>query len=207
MPHTTFAVGSTNPVKVNAVRAGVARALGSEAAGEVVGVPAASEVPDQPMGDAETRAGACNRALHAAAAFAARHGAAPTFAVGLEGGCALEAVPLPTASVIATTAAAVPRAARPVVSCFAWVAVLHVSTGRWGCARTAAFELPPAVAALVLSGVELGHADDAVFGRTNSKQEDGAVGLLTRGAIDRAAYYEHAVVLALIPFAQPAHYP
>lgn len=28
------------------------------------------------------------------------------------------------------------------------------------------------------------------------------VGILTRGVIDRARYYSHALVLALIPFAQ-----
>ena len=48
--------------------------------------------------------------------------------------------------------------------------------------------------------MELGLADDKVFGRQDSKSKDGAVGLLTRGAITRTAYYAHAVTLALAPF-------
>jgi inosine/xanthosine triphosphatase len=56
------------------------------------------------------------------------------------------------------------------------------------------------VARLVRSGVELGVADDRVFGRSNSKQQDGAVGLLTRGIVTRTDYYEHALLLALVPF-------
>jgi non-canonical (house-cleaning) NTP pyrophosphatase len=79
--------------------------------------------------------------------------------------------------------------------------------GREGRSRTATFELPAEVARLVREGVELGHADDRVFGRENSKQTNGAVGLLTRDLIDRTAYYEHAVVLALVPFVNPGLYP
>ena len=48
--------------------------------------------------------------------------------------------------------------------------------------------------------MELGDADDQVFGRNGSKTEEGVVGLLTRGQIDRAAYYEQPLLLALVPF-------
>ena len=71
------AVGSTNPVKVAAVRAvlaGVAPAAALEACS------VASGVPDQPMGDAETIRGARTRAAAARAACDADLG------VGLEGG-------------------------------------------------------------------------------------------------------------------------
>lgn len=88
---------------------------------------------------------------------------------------------------------------------FAWVVAL--SGGRVGKARTGAFYLPPEVAALVRQGIELGKADDMVFGRSNSKQKNGAIGLLTADAIDRAGYYEHAVIMALIPFKNPTLYP
>jgi non-canonical (house-cleaning) NTP pyrophosphatase len=44
------------------------------------------------------------------------------------------------------------------------------------------------------------HADDIVFSCSNSKQDNGAVGLLTDNVIDRAQLYEQAVILALIPF-------
>jgi non-canonical (house-cleaning) NTP pyrophosphatase len=48
--------------------------------------------------------------------------------------------------------------------------------------------------------MELGAADDKVFGRVDSKRESGSVGLLSGGLIDRASYYEHAMILALVPF-------
>lgn len=73
-----------------------------------------------------------------------------------------------------------------------------------GSSRTATFVLPEEIAALVRQGVELGAADDIVFGRFNSKQSNGAVGILTADAIDRTRYYEHAVILALVPFKNPA---
>ena len=53
---------------------------------------------------------------------------------------------------------------------------------------------------MVRVGIELGEADDIYFGRTNSKQKDGAVGILTSGEIDRKSYYEHAIIMALIAF-------
>ena len=49
-------------------------------------------------------------------------------------------------------------------------------------------------------GVELGEATDTVFARVNSKHHDGTVGILTGGLIGRSEYYQHALILALIPF-------
>ena len=54
--------------------------------------------------------------------------------------------------------------------------------------------------------MELGDADDVIFERTNSKQGDGIVGILTGSAIDRTEYYVPAMVLALIPFINRALY-
>jgi non-canonical (house-cleaning) NTP pyrophosphatase len=88
---------------------------------------------------------------------------------------------------------------------FAW-AVVKSKGGTYGKARTGTFILPSKVAELVLGGMELGHADDVVFGRSNSKQESGAVGLLTRDMISRTSYYTEALTLALIPFINPEHY-
>jgi len=85
------------------------------------------------------------------------------------------------------------------VESFAWVVVIGKDE-RTGKARTAAYYLPEETAKLVREGMELGHADDLVFGRTNSKQSSGSVGLLTDDVIDRFAYYVQAVILALIPF-------
>ena len=72
--------------------------------------------------------------------------------------------------------------------------------GRKGKARTGTYYLSDEMAKLVRGGMELGQADDVVFGQTNSKQRNGSVGLLTDDVIDRTAYYAQAVILALIPF-------
>ena len=53
---------------------------------------------------------------------------------------------------------------------------------------------------IVGQGLELGDADDRVFQQKQSKQKQGAIGLLTGNVIDRARLYEHAIVLALVPF-------
>ncbi len=66
------AIGSTNPVKVNAVKA--------HFKGEVVGVSVESGVADQPWGDEETLLGAKQRAI---AAMEKGHS---TIGIGLEGG-------------------------------------------------------------------------------------------------------------------------
>ncbi|MCA9964261.1 MAG: inosine/xanthosine triphosphatase [Anaerolineales bacterium] len=76
-----IAVGSTNPVKVEAVRLVAAKIWP-----EVVVVPTAvpSGVSEMPMSDAECIVGARNRAL------AARETAVADFGIGLEGGVAQE---------------------------------------------------------------------------------------------------------------------
>ncbi|KAA0146702.1 hypothetical protein FNF27_04581 [Cafeteria roenbergensis] len=193
LPPLVIVAGSKNPVKVDAVRQ--AFALGFPGREIVVtGVAAESGVPDQPMGDSETRLGAYNRAKRASE-LAATAGSEPHFAVGLEGGVLDEEWAEPGAA---------SKSKR--LSCMAWMAILHTASGTWGAARTGCFALPEAVADLVRSGVELGIADDRVFGRSNSKHGSGAVGLLTRGLIDRTQYYVHALSLAMCPFLHPVHY-
>ncbi len=71
------AVGSTNPVKVRAARAVIARVAPSA---RVEGVGVASTVRDQPWGDEETIRGARSRAE------AARHSLGADLGIGIEGG-------------------------------------------------------------------------------------------------------------------------
>lgn len=167
---------------------------------------AESGVPDQPMGDEETKQGAKNRAE---AALAAVPNA--SFGAGLEGGLSKYDAAYGEAN-----------AGRSGMEVFAWMAV----TGRapsatinsagnaelpkqssWGFAKTASFELPSVVAELIVhKGMELGDADDVIFERTNSKQGSGVVGILSGGLIDRTEYYTQPMILALIPFMNPALY-
>jgi non-canonical (house-cleaning) NTP pyrophosphatase len=81
----------------------------------------------------------------------------------------------------------------------AWV-VIYARDGRMGKARSGAFVLPREVTVLVAEGLELGDADDRVFGQSNSKQKNGSIGLLTGDVITRATYYTPTVSMALIPF-------
>ena len=171
MSTKTVIVASTNPVKIEAMRNGLAQMFPGEAF-EVTGIATQSGVPDQPMSDAETYQGALNRANNAALAVPR----ADLWA-GIEGG--LEAV-------------------GESLQGFAWVVVR--GRDKMGKSRTATHILPDEVARLVRDGQELGHANDVVFQRRNSKQANGSVGLLTGDALTRTVYYEQAVILALIPF-------
>ena len=173
----TIVVASQNPVKAEAVLSGFERMLPGEGFTlEMIEVD--SGVEDQPLSDQAARRGAQNRAQKAR--LAAPEG---DYWAGIEGGCdTLDG------EMIA----------------FAWVVVL--SNEGLGSARTAHFKLPHQVKALVESGMELGDADDRVFGRENSKQKTGAVGLLTGDVITRKTLYEQAVILALIPFKHPDLY-
>jgi len=168
-------VGSTNPVKVECVRQGFSRVF-PKALLDVQGINVSSGVSDQPWSDAETLRGAANRA-------ASTQQAQPDaeYWVGIEGG--LDVID-------------------GQLFAFAWVVIR--GTHLRGQSRTAAFALPQEVAALVREGHELGDADDIVFGRSNSKQENGSVGILTGDLINRTSFYTEAVVLALIPFINPS---
>ncbi|WP_375584875.1 inosine/xanthosine triphosphatase [Cyclobacterium xiamenense] len=170
-------VGSKNPVKVKSTEQAFQSLFDDYFL--VEGLNVDSNVKDQPHGEVETYTGAYNRASEAKKAFPEAD-----FWVGIEGG--------------------VDEVGEQMVA-FAWMVVLD-ATGRIGKAKTATFFLPEVLSNLIREGVELGEADDRVFQRTNSKQGNGAVGILTNGAVNRLEYYQQALILALIPFAQKSFY-
>lgn len=170
-------VASANPVKVKAAEEGFRRMFPDETF-VVRSFNPNAPVAIQPMTDEETLAGATLRAE-----LIREQAPDGDYWVGIEGGVADWKVGMGT---------------------FAWVVVLsRVQTGR---GRSGEFFLPEKVAELVRQGVELGKADDLVFSRNNSKQNNGAIGLLTDDAIDRAGLYVPAVIFALIPFKHPELY-
>jgi inosine/xanthosine triphosphatase len=173
----TIILASKNPVKVQATLDGFKKMLPAETF-QLKMISTASGVGDQPMSSNETLRGAVNRARSAAEMV-------PTgdFWVGIEGGVEEQ---------------------RGEMAAFAWVVVL--AKDRAGKGRTGTFYLPEQIARLIREGKELGEADDIVFGKTNSKQENGAIGILTGDVIDRAGLYEQAVILALIPFKNMGFY-
>ncbi|MFM8567356.1 MAG: DUF84 family protein [Gemmatimonadota bacterium] len=169
------AVGSRNPVKGAAVGAVLAR-VAPQAVLEAVA--AASGVPDQPFGDAETIAGARARARAARAATDADLG------VGLEGG--------------------VVDGPEGMRTC-AWCVVVD-RDGREGVGGSLAMPLPDAVARMIRDGLELGHAMDALVATHGTKYGAGAVGILTARQIDRQGAYEVLVTYALAPFVRSELY-
>jgi inosine/xanthosine triphosphatase len=172
-----IAVASSNPVKRTAALEGFIIMFPGEEF-RVVSVDAKPSVSAQPMTDKETLQGAEERALLARSLFTDAD-----FWVGIEGGVADWEIGM---------------------GAFAWVVVL--SRQQSGRGRSGEFFLPEKVAALVRQGIELGEADDRIFSRNNSKQGNGAIGLLTGDAIDRKNLYIPAVIFALIPFKNPELY-
>ncbi len=141
---------------------------------EVVAVPVDSGVSPQPTSDEETIRGALRRAHEALQRAGADLG------IGIEGG--------------------VHRDRYGVWMC-AWVAAVDRS-GRQGLSCGVRFRLPQWMAARALAGEELGAIVDALAG-PGAHEDLGAIGLLTRGAVDRQAALEQAVAAALIPFLEP----
>ncbi|WKE64639.1 inosine/xanthosine triphosphatase [Gallaecimonas kandeliae] len=167
-------VGSTNPVKVAAVRG----ALGPFFPGrelEATGIEVASGVPDQPMTAADTRLGAVNRVANCKAQGQA------DFYVAMEGGVDLfEDGP----------------------ATFAYVVIDDGQ--RQSVGRSASLPLPPVLFEGLQAGEELGPLIDKLFGTTNIKHQGGAIGLFTGGLATRESTYTQALTLAMAPFMNPA---
>ncbi|HMD90386.1 MAG TPA: inosine/xanthosine triphosphatase [Anaerolineaceae bacterium] len=167
----TIIIASNNPVKIQAALQGFQRMFPAEEFTiRQLSVP--SGVNSQPFTDQETYLGACNRVD---AAFQMDPQA--DFWVGIEGGVEEQDGEL---------------------SAFAWIVVR--SKNRRSRSRSGTFLLPKKLVDLIRQGIELGEADDIVFNRSNSKQANGAIGILTGDVIDRTELYLHAVILALVPF-------
>merc|ERR1712141_374768 len=95
-------------------------------------------------------------------AYNKQHGVCPDYSVGGEGG------------ILRTDNK---------MECFACLVIYNGS--HFGMAKAASFPLPEAIRKQVLNGMELGHANDAVFSTINSKQAGGVVGSLTKGVPSR----------------------
>ncbi|OGM31513.1 inositol monophosphatase [Candidatus Woesebacteria bacterium RIFCSPHIGHO2_01_FULL_44_21] len=171
-------VASANPVKINTTEIGFAKMF-PEVLFKVEGISAPSGVSDQPMSEEETMIGATNRANNVAKLVPNAD-----YWVGIEGGL---------------------EERNGGMEGFAWI-VVKSKNGKFGKGRTGAFFLPKKVVQLIKQGKELGEADDIVFGLKNSKQANGAVGILTGDVLTRTTFYEPAVILALIPFKNPRLY-
>ncbi|MCK5740217.1 inosine/xanthosine triphosphatase [bacterium] len=178
IPVQKIVVASKNPTKIQGTLDGF-QSMFPNMDFLMDAVAGASDVPEQPIGDTETLAGAYNRARSAR-----EKKSEADFWVGIESGVTEHATGL---------------------AVFSWIVIFDKN--RVGQSRTNTFFLPPRIAELVRNGQSLGDANDAVFQRTNTRQESGASGLLTGDVITRRGLYHQAVIYALIPFKNPELFP
>jgi inosine/xanthosine triphosphatase len=167
-------IGSTNPVKIQAVTRAFRR-VWPEKTWQFVGVQVASGIAAQPMSDGESLKGARQRAHLALVQNQA------SFGVGLEGG--------------------VQAIGSDWFDC-GWVVVVD-QYGTEGLGSTARIITPPKMVQLLKQGMELGDVVDHFFGTKNAKQATGHFGLMTNGAITRTQGYTDGVIMALARFLHP----
>jgi len=163
-------IGSKNLVKIECVKTAFSKYFKNI---EIIGTDVESGVPNQPKSDRKTLEGAIRRATQSLLKDSEAY-----FGVGIEGG--LEHI-------------------KNNLYAFAWICIKSRKE-KIGLGRTASFLLPPKIEELIKSGRELGEADDIFFDIKNSKQKMGAIGLLSKGKLDRKKLYEQGVICALLPF-------
>ncbi len=82
-------------------------------------------------------------------------------------------------------------------------AVIVDKDGVIGRGSSISMSVPPKLLEIILSGIEMGHANDMVFKKKNSKHTNGHFGLMTDDAITRTRAYQDAVLCALGRFLHP----
>ncbi len=177
-------VGSKNPVKVEAVRtvlnrAVIDRLLPGGNSVEIHGQEVPSGVSDQPVGEEETRRGAAGRARKALESLPGA-----SWGVGIEGG--------------------IVRLEVGIYTC-AWCAICD-RKGNLSEGGGLYMPLPPAIVRDLEAGYELGEATDRLFGVLNSKQAGGALGHLSKNLHHRQGAYEAIFTYALVKFLNPDLY-
>jgi inosine/xanthosine triphosphatase len=165
-----IAVGSSNPVKLGAVKK-AAENIEGYSEENTQGFEVASGVAAQPKTDQETRTGARNRA-----ATALKNLDGATLGVGLEGG--------------------VFTAEDGQMYSTVWVAVTP-NGEQWFEANGMRFPLPTKVAEMINQGMEMSDAMDQLTGLHKTKHGLGMVGIITGGLVDRTEAYAAIAKLAL----------
>jgi inosine/xanthosine triphosphatase len=169
MSSIILGVGSTNPVKIQAV----VRVLVGTNVTDVRGFGVPSGVAAQPLSDEETRQGALQRALKMLETQQEVR-----VAVGLEGGVFTETQ---TGQLWSTV----------------WVVVKdrHIE-GEW-VANGGRFPLPEEIAAGIRAGREMGDVMDDLTGKAQVHQKEGMIGVVTAGLVTRVDAYSSIAGLAL----------
>jgi inosine/xanthosine triphosphatase len=166
-------VGSENPVKIEAAREVFSKYFSRV---KVTGINVSSNVSSQPI-DEEVFKGAKNRALELNELNEEKSLGADFF-VGIEGGIT-----------------------KLYSKWFAsGVGCVIDNQGRIGYGVSPYFELPGRIVERLLSGSELGEVMEEISGKDNIRQKEGAIGMLSKGIMDRKALYIHCLISALVPF-------
>jgi inosine/xanthosine triphosphatase len=173
-------VGSTNPVKINAVKNACAQAWPDV---EVIGIEVESGVNAQPRTDDETRLGASNRS-HAVLLAGKKnltssqletHGN-KILGVGLEGG--------------------IYEHQKGELWSTVWACVTDETNQNFE-SNGARFKLPNIISEKLMAGAEMGPVVGELFADPSIKQKQGAIGVVTKGFVDRTEEYSIIVKLAL----------
>lgn len=172
------AVGSKNPVKIEAVRMAFTD-VWPDIEWEVMDSDVTSGVSDQPMSDKESIKGATQRAKRSRKLLDA------DFGVGLEGG--------------------LQKHGKEYVDS-GWIVVV-AKDGKVGIGSSVRMHTPHKMMKMVIEeGKELGEVCDIVFKRQNTKQAEGQFGLMTKNLITRTEGYRQGVISALVRFIHPDLY-
>lgn len=169
-----IAVGSTNPVKIEAVRLAFEK-VWPDITWNVSGLEVSSDISKQPMSDIESITGARNRAN------AVLHQNDTDYGVGIEGG--------------------IEKIGEHWFDC-GWIVVID-KHGTEGIGSSLRLMVPRSMVQSIQAGKELGEVIDEVFGRTNAKQAEGHFGLMTNSVITRTSGYVDGIVAALARFIHP----
>lgn len=168
------AIGSGNPSKIEAVKMAF-KAVYPNEQWEFEGAAVKSGISDQPMSDEESIKGATNRAKRAMEQLKG------DFGVGLEGG--------------------IQKIGNKWFDS-GWIVIID-KKGTIGIASSLRMQTPPKVMEMVEQGIEVGFADDIIFGTKNSKHSNGHFGLMTNDAVTRSEAYKDAIISALSRFLHP----
>ncbi len=163
-------IGSKNPIKINAVKSAFGKAFPRA---RYAAVDAPSGISSMPMSARETRLGAIFRAKYALSNISGAD-----FGVGVEGG--------------------VERTVDGFMVC-GYVCVVD-RKGRRGVGGGTSIPLPRMVGRELLKGRELGEIIDELTGRRSVKQQEGALGVLTKNITNREEYFRVAAACAMAPF-------
>lgn len=173
-------VGSTNPVKINAV---IIAASEHWPKIQVEGLSVSSKVSDQPISRQETKTGAINRAkavftqgLQSLKKLNKQVNKNKILGLGLEGGVITDDNGEMWSQV--------------------WGAVVD-SEGQLFLASGAGFKIDPIVADKIRQGKEMGPVMSRLFAGRNIRQQEGLIGVITNKFVDRTEEYSAIAKLAL----------